>query len=137
LIKYFRMVTAIPVIEGRLREHFGGGKQFALVRTDPAQRKLPGIRTVTAPPQVPGLFPRWLKEQGANVVIASDIGWRALAISAQQDIAVRAGQPGATIEEMVNAYLYGRLVNEPTGCTHHPDDADGHPHDETCTSPEL
>ena len=86
------MITlAIPTSEGRLHGHFGGCTQFALVEADPDQRKILSIRTVAAPPHAPGLFPRWLREQGANVVIVGGIGRRALAIFAQQGIEVRGG----------------------------------------------
>lgn len=122
------MTIAIPTTEGRLREHFGGSTEFALVQADSTQRKILGIRTVIAPPHAPGLFPRWLHEQGANVVIAGGIGRRALALFAQQGITVRAGQAGATIEELTNAYLNGQLLNEPEGCSHHHDETHGHHH---------
>ena len=115
-------------MEGRLHEHFGGSTQFALVQADAAQRKILDIRTVTAPPHAPGLFPRWLHEQGANVVIAGGIGRRALALFAQQGITVRAGQTGATVEELANAYLNGQLPDEPEGCSHHHDGTHEHHH---------
>ena len=122
------MIIAIPTSEGRLHEHFGGSNQFALVEADPAQRKILGIRTVTAPPHAPGLFPRWLHELGANVVIAGGIGRRALSLFAQQGIIVRTGTAGATVEELAGAWLNGQLVAEPRGCAHHHDDAGGHHH---------
>ena len=122
------MTIAIPTTEGRLHEHFGGCTQFTLVQTDHAQRKILGIRTLAAPPHAPGLFPRWLREQGANVVIAGGIGRRALDLFAQQGITVRAGQSGATVEELANAWLNGQLTSEPQGCAHHHDDAAGHHH---------
>jgi predicted Fe-Mo cluster-binding NifX family protein len=123
------MITiAIPATDGRLHEHFGGCTQFALVQADTAQRKIIGIRTLAAPPHAPGLFPRWLRERDANVVIAGGIGRRALDLFAQQGIAVRAGQSGATVEELADAYLNGQLTSEPEGCTHHQDDAGSHPH---------
>jgi predicted Fe-Mo cluster-binding NifX family protein len=122
------MTIAIPTTEGRLHEHFGGSTQFSFVQTDPAQRKILGIRIVTAPPHAPGLFPRWLREQGANVVIAGGIGQRALDLFARQGIEVRAGEAGATVESLAAAYLNGQLVNKPEGCAHHHDDAGEHPH---------
>ncbi len=126
------MTIAIPTIEGRLHGHFGGCREFTLVQADTEQRKVLNTRTVMPPPHAPGLFPRWLHEQGANVVIAGGIGRRALALFTQQGITVRAGQPGATIEELVNAWLNGQWVNEPQGCTHHQDDAGGHQHHHHC-----
>jgi predicted Fe-Mo cluster-binding NifX family protein len=125
---HFPVTIAIPVNEGRLHQHFGGSTQFALVEADPAQRKTLGIRTVTAPPHAPGLFPRWLGKLGANVVIAGSIGRRALALFAQQGITVRAGIARATVEELANAWLNGQLVAEPQGCTHHHDDPGRHHH---------
>ena len=124
------MITiAIPTAEGRLHGHFGGCREFTLVQADPEQRKIVSIRPVTPPPHAPGLVPRWLREQGANVIIAGGIGQRAIALFAQQGIAVRAGEPGATVEALATAYLNGQLVNEPAGCTHHHhDEAGGHHH---------
>jgi predicted Fe-Mo cluster-binding NifX family protein len=124
------IIIAIPTSEGRLHGHFGGCTQFTLVQADPEQRKIVSIQSVTPPPHTPGLFPRWLHEQGANVIIAGGIGQRAIALFAQQGIEVRAGEPGATVEALATAYLNGQLVNEPAGCTHHQhDEEDGHHHD--------
>lgn len=67
------------------------------------------------------------------MVIAGGIGQRALALFAEQGIAVRAGQSGATVEELASAWLNGQLVNEPEGCAHHHDDAGGdHHHQDGC-----
>jgi predicted Fe-Mo cluster-binding NifX family protein len=123
------MITiAIPTAAGRLHGHFGGCREFTLVQADPEQRKIISIRPVTPPPHAPGLYPRWLREQGASVIIVGGIGGRALAIFAKEGIEVRAGEPDATVEALVAAYLDGRLVNEPQGCAHHHDDGSGHHH---------
>jgi hypothetical protein len=37
---------------------------------------------------------------------------------------VRAGQSGATVEELVAAYLGGQLTIAPDGCEHHDHEAD-------------
>jgi predicted Fe-Mo cluster-binding NifX family protein len=129
------MITiAIPSAGGRLHGHFGGCREFTLVQADPAQKKILNTRTVIPPPHAPGLFPRWLREQGANVIIVGGIGGRALAIFAQEGIEVRAGEPDAAVEALATAFLNGRLVNEPTGCAHHHDhDAEGgHEHHDHC-----
>jgi predicted Fe-Mo cluster-binding NifX family protein len=125
------IIIAIPSAEGRLHGHFGGCREFTLVQADPEQRKIVSIRAVTPPPHAPGLFPRWLREQGANVIIVGGIGRRALDLFAQQGIKVRAGEPGATAEALATAYVNGQLVNEPAGCTHHHHDEEGghHHHD--------
>ncbi len=119
------MITiAIPTAEGRLHGHFGGCREFTLVQADPEQRKIVSIRPVTPPPHAPGLFPRWLREQGAQVIIVGGIGQRAISIFAQEGIEVRAGEPDATVEALATAYLNGQLTATPEGCEHH-----GHHHD--------
>ena len=123
------MITiAIPSTEGRLHGHFGGCKEFTFVQADPEQRKIVCLRPVTPPPHAPGIFPRWLREQGASVIIVGGIGRRALDLFAQQGIEVRAGETGATVESLATAYLNGQLVNKPEGCAHHHDDQGGHHH---------
>jgi predicted Fe-Mo cluster-binding NifX family protein len=119
------MITiAIPSAEGRLHEHFGGCREFTLVQADPEQRKIVSVRTVIPPPHAPGLFPRWLREQGVSIVIAGGIGRRALANFDHHGIAVRAGMPDAPVEELATAFLNGQLTAVPEGCEHH-----GHHHD--------
>jgi predicted Fe-Mo cluster-binding NifX family protein len=119
------MITiAIPSAEGRLHGHFGGCREFTLVEADLEQKKILGIRTAVPPPHAPGLFPRWLREQGVSVVIAGGIGRRALALFEREGIEVRAGLPDAPVEELATAYLNGRLTATPEGCEHH-----GHHHD--------
>jgi ATP-binding protein involved in chromosome partitioning len=119
------MITiAIPTAEGRLHGHFGGCREFTLVQADLDQRKTISIRPVTPPPHAPGLFPRWLREQGVSTVIVGGIGQRALTNFAQNGITVRAGTAGATVEQLALAYLNGQLTATPDGCGHH-----GHHHD--------
>ena len=75
--------------------HFGHCEQFALVDVDedgPQAAEAP--RSLTPPPHEPGLLPRWLHEQGADVVIAGGMGQRAQQLFAQSGIrvlVVRAG----------------------------------------------
>ena len=118
------MITiAIPTTEGRLHAHFGGCREFTLVQADPEQRKIIATRTLASPPHVPGAFPRWLREQGASVVIAGGIGQRALANFAHHGITVHAGLADATVEQLTTDFLNGQLTAAPEGCDHH-----GHHH---------
>ena len=115
------MKIAIPVDNGRLHSHFGGSRHFALIEVDQNTKTVLRSETLPAPEHQPGLFPRWLREQGVQVVIAGGIGQRALAIFAQNGISVVAGQPAAPVETLVAAYLAGQLVQTPEGCAHHQD----------------
>ena len=123
------MKIAIPVENGRLNPHFGGSREFALIEVDPDTKTVLGSETVPAPEHQPGLFPRWLREKGAQVVIAGGIGHRALSIFAQTGIQVVSGRPDAQAEALVAAYLAGELGQPPAACEHHHDHADhGHGH---------
>jgi predicted Fe-Mo cluster-binding NifX family protein len=113
------MKIAIPVENGRLHSHFGGSRHFALIEVDENTKTLLRSETLPAPEHQPGVFPRWLRDQGAQVVIAGGIGPRALALFAQQGVRVVAGQPDAPVDVLVNAYLAGQLVQTPEGCAHH------------------
>ena len=126
------MKIAIPVENGRLNSHFGGSHHFALIEVAQNTKTVLRSETLPAPEHQPGLFPRWLREQGVEVVIAGGIGQRGLDIFAQHGIEVRAGQPDAPVEVLVAAYLEGRLVQTPEGCAHHDHDhhhGHDHPHD--------
>ena len=113
------MKIAIPYENGCLSGHFGGCREFALVEVD-AERKLTlHTEIVSAPEHQPGLFPRWLRELGVQVVIAGGISRRALAHFGHHGIAVRAGLANATVPALVAAYLEGQLTLPPDGCEHH------------------
>lgn len=118
------MKIAIPYENGCLHGHFGGCREFALVEVDPEQKLTLRTEIVSAPAHQPGLFPRWLRELGVQVVIAGGIGHRALGLFAQHGITVRAGLPSAPVAALVAAYLAGQLVRPPDGCEHH-----GHHHE--------
>jgi predicted Fe-Mo cluster-binding NifX family protein len=121
------MRIAIPVENGRLNPHFGGSRHFSLFEVDKETNTILRSETVEAPEHKPGLFPVWLREQGAEVVIAGGIGQRALAIFAHHGIRVVAGQPNGSAESLAAAYLAGKLIEAPAGCSHH-HEHEGHHH---------
>jgi predicted Fe-Mo cluster-binding NifX family protein len=112
------MKIAIPLAAGRLCMHFGHCEQFALVDVDEVAQKGRGTTLLTPPPHEPGLLPRWLHEQGADVVIAGGIGQRAQQLFAQSGIRVLVGAPVGTPEELVAAYLEGSLKPGQNTCDH-------------------
>jgi predicted Fe-Mo cluster-binding NifX family protein len=129
------MKIALPVENGRLHAHFGGSGHFAVVEVNPNTKATLRSETLPAPDHQPGAFPRWLQSLGVELVIVGGIGRRALAIFAQHGIQVRAGQPNAPVEALVDAYLEGRLIQTPEGCAHyhehghHHHHGHDHPHD--------
>ena len=111
-------VIAIPVAGGRLCMHFGHCEQFTLLDVDTAGREILNSRQITSPPHQPGLLPRWLHEQGVNLVIASGMGGRAQGLFAEQGIEVIVGAPAEPPESLVRSYLNGTLQPGENVCDH-------------------
>lgn len=110
------MTVAIPVSGGMLSPHFGHCEQFALFSV--ADKSVAERRDLTPPPHEPGLLPRWLKDQGVNLVIAGGMGHRAQALFEQQGIEVVCGAPAQDPEAAVRSYLEGTLEAGDNACDH-------------------
>jgi predicted Fe-Mo cluster-binding NifX family protein len=110
------MKFAIPLAEGKLTAHFGHCQEFALVEVEDNQIK--NKETLVPPPHEPGLLPKWLHDQGANVIIAGGMGARALDLFSQNDIKVIVGASALTPEELVNQYLANTLQTGGNVCDH-------------------
>jgi ATP-binding protein involved in chromosome partitioning len=109
---------AIPLAEGRLCAHFGHCQQFALLDVDEQTGKATDQKLLTPPPHEPGVLPRWLHEQGANVIIAGGMGQRAQQLFAENDIKVVVGAATETPEQLAAAYVAGTLVSGTNLCDH-------------------
>jgi predicted Fe-Mo cluster-binding NifX family protein len=114
---------AVPVVDGRLHGHFAGSSHFVLVEVDRQSRVIGCTQTLPAPPHEPGSFPRWLREQGIQVLIVggNGIGQRALDNLVYHGIEVLTGRPGTPVEALVTACLEGQLPQTREGCDHQHD----------------
>ena len=112
------MRIAIPIHDGRLCAHFGHCSAFALLDIDPEAKKIIGSARVEPPPHAPGVLPRWLKDQGADIVIAGGMGGRAQALFAEAGIEVVTGVPEHTPEELALAFATGTLEHGDNICDH-------------------
>jgi ATP-binding protein involved in chromosome partitioning len=112
------MKIAIPVAEGRLCMHFGHCEQFALLEVDEKAKKVTGKRMLTPPPHEPGVLPRWLHKEGADIIIAGGMGQRAQALFAENGIKVVVGAPAESPEDLASRYLAGTLVSGVNVCDH-------------------
>ncbi|MCD6288806.1 MAG: P-loop NTPase [Candidatus Hydrogenedentes bacterium] len=113
-----QMKIAIPLAAGRLSMHFGHCEQFALVDVDSETNKIIHQEIVEAPMHQPGLLPRWLHEQNADVIIASGMGQRAQSLFEQNGIHVVVGAPSEPPEQIVAAYMNGTLKAGENICDH-------------------
>lgn len=110
------MKFAIPLAEGKLTAHFGHCLEFALV--DVEDNKIKNTETMVPPPHEPGVLPRWLHEQGTDVIIAGGMGARALDLFSQNGIKVLTGAPSLAPEELVQQYLDNALQTGTNVCDH-------------------
>jgi len=112
------MKIAIPVINGKLCAHFGHCEQFAMVEADKETGEIVKTEALAPPPHEPGVLPRWLHEQGANMIIAGGMGTRAQEIFIQHGVDVVVGAGEDTPEAVVKAYLQGTLNAGANVCDH-------------------
>lgn len=112
------MRIAIPLANGRLTQHFGHCAAFALIDVDVERREILGRRDIPAPDHQPGLLPRWLAEQGAQIVLAGGMGSRAQELFAQHAIQVVVGISSEHPETLAAAWMAGTLVSGENACDH-------------------
>jgi len=110
------MKIAVPTANGLLCPHFGHCDEFTIVEIDSNEVGAP--QCIPAPPHEPGKLPGWLKEKGADVVIAGGMGMRAQELFTQQGVKVIVGAPVAPPAEIVGAYLNGTLAPGANTCDH-------------------
>ena len=112
------MRIAIPITNGKLSAHFGHCEEFALVDIDEQTKEIANVEKLQPPAHEPGVLPRWLSEQKADVIIAGGMGQRAQQLFAQNNIKVIVGAPDQTTEELASAYLNNTLQAGPNVCDH-------------------
>lgn len=111
------MRFAIPIHDGKLCQHFGHCDVFALVDTGD-DGTIVSRTDVTPPPHEPGVLPKWLHEQGVNVILAGGMGQRAQQLFVQNDIKVVVGAPADSPENLVTAYHNQTLQTGANACDH-------------------
>ncbi len=112
------MRYALPISNGKVSPHFGHCEHFALIDVDEAARKIVKKELVTPPDHQPGVFPAWLAEEGANIIIAGGMGIRAQNLFSENRIEVIVGAVGDDPEKLVQAHLDGTLATGDNVCDH-------------------
>lgn len=112
------MKIAIPCENGQISAHFGHAGQFVFFDADISQGTITSEAALDAPPHEPGLLPRWLAENGANVVLAMGMGGRAVQLLEQQGVKAVTGINAATPREAAEQYLKGVLTTGENVCHH-------------------
>ena len=110
------MKIAIPTVNGKLCTHFGHSQQFALINVEDGEIK--DVEAAVPPPHAPGVLPKWLREQGADTIIASGMGRRAQMLFSENGISVVVGAPVLEPEILVKHYVNGELELGSNVCDH-------------------
>jgi ATP-binding protein involved in chromosome partitioning len=109
---------AVPVTGGKLSSHFGHCEQFALFDVEADGKSVVRKQLVAPPPHEPGTFPRWLREQGATIIIAGGMGSRAQSLFADNGIRVVVGASSGDPDVLVRDFLGGCLATGANVCDH-------------------
>lgn len=109
-------VLVIPVAAGKLSSHFGHCKQFAFIEIQ--NGKIAKTEMLIPPAHEPGVLPKWLSEQGADIVIAAGMGERAQQLLEKSGIEVIIGAPMDSPASLTKRYLSGTLVTGANVCNH-------------------
>lgn len=113
------MKIAIPTSDGVLSAHFGYCQEFVLVEVDPSAKKTINSEKLVPPGHQPGALPQWLNQQGVTHIIVGGIGHRAIQFFDQMGIKVIAGAPELPVEEIIAAWLDGKLEANYVPCEGH------------------
>jgi ATP-binding protein involved in chromosome partitioning len=109
-------VLVVPVSGGKLSAHFGHCEQFAFIETQ--NGKIMETKMRNPPAHEPGVLPRWLYEQGADVAIVGGMGESAQQLLREKGIEVIIGAPMDSPESLANQYLSNNLVAGANVCDH-------------------
>ncbi len=110
------MKFAVPTLNRELTAHFGHCQQFAIIETENGMV----IREEYIDPPVhqPGVYPRFLAEQGVDVIIAGGMGQKAQDLFSENNIRVCIGIQQGSPKELVEQYLNNELVSGQNLCDH-------------------
>lgn len=109
-------VLAVPVLDGKLSPHFGRCEEFAFIETQDG--KIVRTEMRASPSHEPGVFPQWLYDQGADVVIVGGMGGDAMRLLEEKGIEVIIGAPMDSPESLARQYLSNVLVAGENLCNH-------------------
>ena len=106
---------AVPVQGANVSAHFGHAPQFKIFSVE--NNDIIDENILENPGHQPGLLPRLLNEAGADLVIASGMGQKAIAIFEKNNIEVVCGAAGEA-KSAVSQYLNGNLDASENACSH-------------------
>lgn len=112
------MKIAMPIVEGKLCNHFGHCQEFCFIEIDD-KKQIKEKKSLTPPPHEPGVLPRWLAENQVSIVLAGGMGVKAQQLLKESGIEVITGvNSNLSIDETIASYLDGNLETGANACDH-------------------
>ncbi|ACL70585.1 NifB/NifX family molybdenum-iron cluster-binding protein [Halothermothrix orenii] len=109
------MKIAVPSEGNKISPHFGRCSQFTII--DVNDGGIINKEVIPNPGHTPGFLPKFLNEQGVDVVLVSGMGRRAKDLFDQMGIKVISGASGS-VGECIESYLAGKLDSTDDFCEH-------------------
>lgn len=110
------MKIAIATENGNVAKHFGYCESFTIF--DILANKIQKVEVLKNPGHKPGFLPKYLKEQGINLIISGGMGASAVKLFEMAQIEVIVGAE-SSVNEAINEYLKGRLISSDSVCHEH------------------
>ncbi len=111
-----KRVFAIPTLAGKACAHFGHCQSFAVVEADGDQ--LGELKFLDPPVHQPGSYPRFLADNGVDIIIAGGMGVMAQNLFRENQIEVHLGVGEEEPRELVERYLRDELQAGGNLCNH-------------------
>jgi predicted Fe-Mo cluster-binding NifX family protein len=112
------MKIMIPLHAGLLTPHFGHCQEFGLLDLDRENGEVITSERLNPPMHEPGVLPRWIADQGADLVIAGGMGQKARQILEQRGVQVVTGAPSEAPEQVVLKWHRGEISGDSNLCDH-------------------
>lgn len=110
---------AVPLSNEAFCSHFGGADAFAIYEVNEASRTVHSKKLESPPKHGRGIYPVWLRKLGTQTVLAGGMGGMAAQLFAQFGIETIIGVEGANPDDLLSAYLDGRLETKGEVCHEH------------------
>jgi predicted Fe-Mo cluster-binding NifX family protein len=111
-----KKLFAIPTENGQLCAHFGHCEKFAIIETE--DNRVVNESWLTPPVHQPGVYPRFLAEQGVHVIISGGMGQRAIQLFTENNVEVYMGVNSESPVKLVEQYLNNQLQSGDNLCDH-------------------
>ena len=111
-----KKIIVIPVTNGLLSAHFGHCEQFYFATVCGAN--IEKEEMITPPVHEPGLYPKWVKDHGGQLVITGGMGPKAVSLFDENNVEVVAGAPSEAPRTIVEKYLSNSLETSANSCHH-------------------